>query len=187
MRFGAFEFDRASGELRKRGLRVRLTPHAKVLLRALPDTPVRAHTRDELQRSLWPGQSFLDFEHGLNKVVHSLREALGDTRSNSRFIETVPNGGYCFVPDWLQPQPTMNSEKRNGAGSLIAVLPIQASDTSPEITFLANRSTADLNDELSSIVGLRVLAQGTVKSLYTAGGSPQTLGAAMGVRALLYG
>jgi DNA-binding winged helix-turn-helix (wHTH) protein len=187
VRFGAFEFDRASGDLRKRGLRVRLTPLATLLLRALLDTPARLHSREELQRRLWPGQFFLDFEHGLNKVVHSLREALGDTGSDPRFIETVPGEGYRFVAEWLYPIPAMEHAAKSGAGNLVAVLPIQPSGAVPELSFLATRVTSDLNDEISGIDGLRVLAQGTVKSHYTAGASPQTLGETMGVRAVLYG
>jgi DNA-binding winged helix-turn-helix (wHTH) protein len=187
LRFGQFEFDRASGELRKRGLRVRLTPHAKVLLRALLDPPIRAQTREELQRLLWPGQSFLDFEHGLNKVVHSLRDALGDSGQSSRFIETVTGGGYRFVPEWLKSDSSISNSPKGGAGSLIAVLPFQVFDTSPELIFLGSLIVSDLNNALSSIDGIRVLAQSTVRSHYTAGASPQMLGERMGVRAVLYG
>jgi DNA-binding winged helix-turn-helix (wHTH) protein len=187
LRFGQFEFDRVGGELRKRGLRVRLTPHAKVLLRALLDPPLRAYTREELQHRLWPGQSFLDFEHGLNKIVHSLRDALGESGQNTRFIETCTGGGYRFVPEWLKSVPSGSNGPKAGNGGLIAVLPFQVFDTSPELIFLGSLIVSDLNNALSSIDGIRVLAQSTVRGHYTAGASPQMLGERMGVRAVLYG
>jgi len=187
LRFGQFEFDRVGGELRKRGLRVRLTPHSRVLLRALLDFPLRAHTREELQQRLWPGQPFLDFEHGLNKVVHLLRDALGESGQNSRFIETVTGGGYRFAPEWLQSEAYAPNGQKGGAGGLIAVLPFQVFDTSPELVFLGSLIVSDLNNALSSIDGIRVLAQSTVRSHYAADASPQMLGERMGVRAVLYG
>ncbi len=187
LRFGAFEFDPVSGELRKHSLAVRLTPHARTLLRALLEPPLRVHTREELQKRLWPGQVFLDFEHGLNKVVHSLRETLGETGTNSRFIETAAGSGYRFVPEWLRSHSlTANTLKRE-TGYSIAVLPIQVTRTHPELPFRSGRMTSDLSDALSGIPGLRVVAQGIVRSHNTLGSSPKGAGESMGVRAVLSG
>lgn len=187
LRFGNFEFDPGSGELRKHRLAVRLTPQEKTLLRVLLETPVRVRTREELQRELWPDQEFLDFEHGLNKIVHSLRDALGDSGMNPRFIETVVGSGYRFIPGWLQPYSNDSSVLNCGKTYSIAVLPVMVKSTSSIRHFRAGRMISDLTDSFSAIAGLRVLAQGMVKSINTLGASPQSAGRSMGVRAVLSG
>src|SRR5258707_13331902 len=89
LRFGLYELNPLSGELRTRGLRVRLTPQAMTLLGLLVEPPIRMRTREEIQRRLWPGNTFVDFERSLNKAVHSLRVWLGDAATNPRVIESV--------------------------------------------------------------------------------------------------
>jgi cholera toxin transcriptional activator len=101
LRFGLYELNPMSGELRRRGLRVRLTPQAMTLLCLLVEPPIRMRTREEIQRRLWPGNTFVDFERSLNKAVHSLREGLGDSATNPRFIETVAQG-YRFLPAFME-------------------------------------------------------------------------------------
>jgi len=187
LRFGNFEFDPISGELRKHGLAVRLTPQARALLRVLLENPLRVHTRDEIQKELWPEQAFLDFEHGLNKVVHSLRDALGDSGVNPRFIETLAGKGYRFVPEFLKSYSFASSVLQNGTGFSVAVLPVYVTGTFPGYQFRTGRMTSDLSDALSEIPGLRVLAQSMVKSQITLGSSPQSAGLSMGVRAVLSG
>lgn len=185
LRFGNFEFDPASGELRKNRLAVKLTPLARNLLTALLESPLRVRTRQELQKCLWPDQAFLDFEHGLNKVVYSLREALGDTGPNPRFIETIAGRGYRFIPEWLR----SHAREVNMAGARfsLAVLPIQVTGTYLGLQFRSGRMITDLSDSLSAIPGLRVLAQGMVKSRNPMGANPQSAGLSMGVRAVLSG
>jgi DNA-binding winged helix-turn-helix (wHTH) protein/tetratricopeptide (TPR) repeat protein len=95
--FGAFEIDRRSGELRKGGVRVRLASQPFQVLLALLDRAGQVVTRDELQRRIWPADTFVDFDRGLNKAVNRLREALGDTADSPRFIETIPKRGYRFI------------------------------------------------------------------------------------------
>ena len=95
--FGVFEIDRRSGELRKGGVRVRLASQPFQVLVALLDRAGEVVTRDELQRRVWPADTFVDFDRGLNKAVNRLREALGDTADSPRFIETVPKRGYRFI------------------------------------------------------------------------------------------
>jgi cholera toxin transcriptional activator len=101
LRFGLYELNPMSGELRRRGLRVRLTPQAMTLLCLLVEPPIRMRTREEIQRRLWPGNTFVDFERSLNKAVYSLREGLGDSATNPRFIETVAQG-YRFLPAFME-------------------------------------------------------------------------------------
>jgi DNA-binding winged helix-turn-helix (wHTH) protein len=187
LRFGSFEFDPVSGDLRKHKLAVRLTPLARALLRELLSTPLRFHPREELQQRLWPGQKFLDFGHGLNKVVHSLREALGDSGTNSRFIETVAGRGYRFVPEWLQADSMVANTLQSRSPYSIAVLPINVTGTYQGLLIRCGRITSALTDEMSAVPGLRVLAQGMVKSHHTPGANPQLAGERMGVRAVLCG
>jgi DNA-binding winged helix-turn-helix (wHTH) protein len=88
LRFGVFEADIRSGELTKRGRRVRLEGKPFQLLAMLLERPGELLTREELSSKLWPN-TIVDFDHGLNKAVAKLREALGDSAENPRFIETV--------------------------------------------------------------------------------------------------
>lgn len=95
--FGVFEIDRRSGELRKAGVRVKLSAQPFQVLILLLDCVGEVVTREELQRHVWPADTFVDFDRGLNKAVNRLREALGDTADSPRFIETVPKRGYRFI------------------------------------------------------------------------------------------
>ncbi len=105
-RFAVYEVDPASGELRKSGVRIRLHEQAFQVLTALLERPGEIVTREELSQKLWPADTFVDFDHGLNTVINKLREALGDAASNPRFIETLARRGYRFVaPVELTPSP----------------------------------------------------------------------------------
>lgn len=96
-RFAAFEVDPATGEVRKSGIRIRVQEQPLKLLAALLERPGALITRDELHRRLWPEDTFVDFEHGLNAAATRLRQALGDFAQTPRFIESVPRRGYRFV------------------------------------------------------------------------------------------
>ena len=96
--FGPFELDRGTHELRRNGLRVRLTGHARTILFRLLDQPGVVVTREALRRELWgDSTTFVDFEQGLNTAVNRLRQVLGDEAERPRWIETVPSRGYRFV------------------------------------------------------------------------------------------
>jgi TolB-like protein/DNA-binding winged helix-turn-helix (wHTH) protein/Flp pilus assembly protein TadD len=98
-RFGVFELDVRAGELRKHGLRVRLQEQPFQLLAMLIEHPGEIVTREELQQKLWPVHTFVDFDHGLNKAISKIREALGDSAESPRFVETVARRGYRFLAD----------------------------------------------------------------------------------------
>jgi len=98
LRFGAFEADVQTGELRKQGKRVRLQDQPFQLLVMLLEAPGQLVTRDELRSKLWP-QTTVDFDHGLNKAISKIREALGDSPEHPRFVETVARRGYRFLAD----------------------------------------------------------------------------------------
>ena len=99
LRFGVFELDLHAGELRKHGLRVRLQEQPFQVLAALLERPGEVVTREELQKKLWPADTFVDFDHGLNKTINKIREALGDAAESPRFVETVARRGYRFLAE----------------------------------------------------------------------------------------
>jgi TolB-like protein/DNA-binding winged helix-turn-helix (wHTH) protein/Flp pilus assembly protein TadD len=97
VRFGAFEADLRSGELHKHGFRIKLQDQPFQLLALLLERPGDVITREELRQKLWPADTFVDFDVGLNTAVKRLRDALGDSAENVRFIETLPRRGYRFI------------------------------------------------------------------------------------------
>jgi TolB-like protein/DNA-binding winged helix-turn-helix (wHTH) protein/Flp pilus assembly protein TadD len=97
-RFGVFEVDLQTGELTKRGMRLRLQEQPFRLLAILLEKPGELVTREELRARIWP-QTFVDFDHGLNKAISKIRDALGDSAENPRFVETVAGRGYRFLAD----------------------------------------------------------------------------------------
>jgi len=134
LRFGIFELDLRAGELRKHGLRVRLQEQPFQVLAMLLEYPGELVTREELQKKLWPADTFVDFDHGLNKAISKIREALSDSAESPRFVETVAKRGYRFLADVkavdpvsvrseesaTQPHPTAEVRDRLGpAGKLV--------------------------------------------------------------------
>ena len=97
VRFGAFQLDPRTGELRKAGARISLPEQPLQVLKALLNRPGDLVTREELRQRLWPADTFVDFEHGLNAAVRRLRDALGDSADVPRFVETLPRRGYRFI------------------------------------------------------------------------------------------
>ncbi|HSB18009.1 MAG TPA: winged helix-turn-helix domain-containing protein, partial [Bryobacteraceae bacterium] len=97
IRFGVYEVDLAAGELRKRGRTVKLQGQPFQILAMLLRRPGEVVSREELQQALWPSGTFVEFEHGVNTAIRKIREALGDSAENPRFIETLPRKGYRFI------------------------------------------------------------------------------------------
>ncbi len=95
--FGAFEVNLRTGELRKQGRKIRLQEQPFQILASLLERPGELVTREELRQRLWPGDTFVDFEHSLNTAVKKLRQALGDDTDKPHFIETLPRRGYRFI------------------------------------------------------------------------------------------
>src|ERR1700681_4890228 len=97
VRFGLFELDLDSRELRKSGVRIKLQEQPFLILALLVERPGAIVTREELQKKLWPGDTFVDFEQGLNNAMKRLRAALDDNAESPHFIETLPRRGYRFI------------------------------------------------------------------------------------------
>src|SRR6266446_3526347 len=142
LRFGVFEIDRRTGEVRRQGVRIKLAAQPFEILSTLVDRPRELVTREELRQRLWPSDTFVDFEHSLNSAVKKLRLALGDPAEAPVFIETLPRRGYRF----LQPveavienrsQEAVGPANRRGAGIRLAAVVAAAG-----IAFLVFRLTA---------------------------------------------
>jgi DNA-binding winged helix-turn-helix (wHTH) protein len=119
IRFGVYELDLRSGELRKSGVRLSLQQQPLQLLALLLERPGEIVTREELRKRLWPDDTFVDFEPGLNAAVKRLRDTLGDSADSPRFVETVPRRGYRFIA------PTsVAGADTSRAGSETAIRPI---------------------------------------------------------------
>jgi DNA-binding winged helix-turn-helix (wHTH) protein/Tol biopolymer transport system component len=97
IRFGLFELDLKGGQLSRNGTKLRLPQQPLQLLAVLLERPGEVITREELQQRLWSSDVFVDFDHGLNKSIQKLRDALGDSAISPRYIQTIPRVGYCFI------------------------------------------------------------------------------------------
>ena len=120
VRFGVFEADLEAGELRKHGLRLKLSEQPFQILTMLLVRPGEIVSREELRERLWPSDTFVDFDHGLNNAVMRLREVLGDSSEHPRFIETLPRRGYRFIaPVERRDEASKNSPAQSEADSFI--------------------------------------------------------------------
>src|SRR5215469_4208567 len=130
-RFGVYELDVRAGELRKNGLTIKLQKQPLQVLKILLGQPGEIITREELRNQLWPADTFVDFDHSLNSAVQRLRDVLGDSGNNPRYIETLPRYGYRFISQIEE----INAEKTDsrswfrkhkrlliGAGSIAVVI-----------------------------------------------------------------
>src|SRR5216684_1226465 len=97
VRFGLFELDLAAGELCKQGRKIRLQDQPFQVLELLLSRPGEVVTREELQKKLWPRDTFVEFDQGLNTAIKKIRLALGDSADNPRLIETIARRGYRFL------------------------------------------------------------------------------------------
>ncbi len=97
VRFGLFELDLKAAQLTKNGIKIRLPQQPLQLLSVLLESPGEIVTREQLRQRLWPSDVFIDFDHGLNKSIQKLRDALGDSADSPRYIETIPRVGYRFI------------------------------------------------------------------------------------------
>ena len=96
-RFGSFEADAATGELRRQGILIKLSAQPFQVLLMLLERPGQLLTREQIEQELWPDGTVVDYVHGVNSAVNRIREALGDSASDSRFVQTLARRGYRFV------------------------------------------------------------------------------------------
>lgn len=147
LRFDCFEVDLAAGRLLKHGIRIHLREQSFRVLEQLLAHPGEVVTREDLRRQLWPGDVFVDFENNLNAAVARLREALGDSAEQPRFIETLPKRGYRFIPAVFEvPAAAAAPVKR----VRLLVLPFVNSSGDPAQEFSIDAMTDDVITELAA-------------------------------------
>ena len=105
--FGDFQLDCRSGELKKRGRKLRVQQQPIQILSVLIAAAGESVTRDELRRAVWPADTHVDFDRGINKAINRLRQVLGDVAQRPRFIETLPRRGYRFVAPVTRASPAV--------------------------------------------------------------------------------
>jgi TolB-like protein len=186
-RFGVFEFDSTTGELRKHGLRIKISGQTARLLTFLVEDPGTIRTRAEIRQNLWPDKTFADFEQNLNKAVFALRAALCDSATNPRFIETLVGQGYRFIPFPQVASPPVVNTRLSRRIESVAVLPFVNGIDTPETEFLGHQIALNLIDALSRLPGLRVLAYSTVKHYRQQEADPMVAGSNLGVRGVVAG
>jgi len=153
IRFAGFEADFRAGELRKRGVKVKLQEQPLQILQMLVEHPGEVVTRDELQHKIWPADTFVDFEQGLYNAVRRLRDALGDSAEKPRFIDTLSRRGYRFIG-------TIDATPRQIQS--LAVLPLENLSRDPEQEYFAEGLTEELITTLAKIGELRVVSRTSV-------------------------
>jgi TolB-like protein len=160
VRFGPFELDRATGELRKDGGRLRLQDKPLRVLDALVERPGALVTREELRKRLWSDDTFVDFDNSLNNAINRLRAALDDDAGSPRFVETVGRRGYRFVAkastdsepaEHGGPQPAARPSRTR-----LVVLPFRILRPDPETDFLASSLPDAIAASLSGLESLLV-------------------------------
>src|SRR3989449_62747 len=150
IRFGAFELDFRASELRKQGTKIKLQEQPFQILQVLLQRPGETVTREELQQKIWPSDTFVDFDHGINNAIKRLREALGDSAETPRFVETLARRGYRFVGKVERDEPRMRS---------LAVLPLENLSHDPQQEYFAEGLTEALITTLAKIGELRVVSR----------------------------
>ena len=153
-RFGVFEADVASAELRKNGVRVKLHSQPFQVLIMLLERPAQLVTREEMRHRLWGADTFVDFDHGINNAIKRLREALGDTAETPSYIETLPRRGYRFVG-----QPKVAIQVTTNRIQSLAVLPLENLSRDPDQEFFADGMTEALITNLAKISALHVVSR----------------------------
>jgi len=157
IRFGIYEVDLQARELRKRGLKIRLQEQPFRILILLLERPGEVVTREVLRETLWPGGTFVEFEHSLNTAVNKIRAALEDDASNPRFIETLPRLGYRLIA------PVEGRSERTGHEAhsplSIAVLPFANLSADKENEYFSDGLAEEILNALTQVPGLRVMAR----------------------------
>src|SRR5262249_8153522 len=137
---------------------------------------------------LWPNDTFVDFEHGLNRAINKVREALGDSPENPRFIETLPKRGYRFLASISGKQ---SGERASSAGrkpaSSLAILPLTNVSKDAELDYLCDGLTETLIFSAAQLEKFRVMAWSTVQRYRSRDADPQSVGRELNVDAVLAG
>jgi TolB-like protein/Tfp pilus assembly protein PilF len=188
IRFGVFEFDLKTGELQKQGRRVRLSGQPVQILALLLRRPGELLTREEIQQTLWPADTHVNFDQSLNAAMKRLRFALGDSPVRPIFIETMARRGYRFIaPSSASGQAAFSSPRPPHTIDSIAVLPFESAPPNPDADYLIDGLTEAVINALSRLPALRVLARNTVFRYRGKAVDCRALGRKLSVGAVLLG
>jgi DNA-binding winged helix-turn-helix (wHTH) protein len=154
VRFGLFELDLSAGELRKSGVKLRLQGQPFQVLALLLERAGDVVTREELQQKLWPSDTFVDFDHSLNTAINKVREALGDSASSPRYVETLARRGYRFIAPVQAEAP---AEVPSGAK---AVAPNDGAASTTSARSDSNASPVALHPDLEVPIPRRAITRG---------------------------
>jgi TolB-like protein len=185
IRFGPFEVDPQSGELRRLGSKVNLQGQPFQVLAVLLERPGEMVTRDELCTRLWPADTFVDFERGLNKAINKLRAALSDNAGKPRFIETLPLRGYRFIAP-VESLPETQPRCTPQIDSL-AVLTLENLSGDPSQEFFSDGLTEELICALANISSLRVISRTSAAAFKGSRKSLPQIAKELGVAAVVEG
>lgn len=157
LRFGVFEVDLRAGELRKHGVRVRVQEQPFQVLAMLLERPGQTVTREELRNRLWTAETFVDFDHGVNKAVNRIRDLLGDSATSPRFVETVPRRGYRFIAEVAVVEGAQIARPDARTGDLVpvedaSVAPVSARPSPARVRRWYPRTISGVALALASIV-----------------------------------
>ena len=178
VRFGQFEMDEHAGELRKEGIKVRLQEQPLQILQILLQHPGEVVTREELRKRVWPTDTFVDFDHGINNAIKRLREVLGDIAETPRYIETLPRRGYRFVE---------RVESKEGSIQSLAVLPFLSLSADPENEIFSDGMSEEIISALMQIKNLHVAARTSSFSFKGKHVDLRVIGEQLNVRTVLEG
>jgi TolB-like protein/Flp pilus assembly protein TadD len=200
-RFGPFELDVRAGELRKRGRRILLQEQPFQVLLMLLERPGDVVLREEIRKRLWPRDTFVQFAPSINAAIQRLREALGDSADQPRYVETVGRRGYRLLGnveaydngvglragETNSKRSMSSSIPRSKALSSIAVLPFKNAGRDPDGDYLSEGIAENIINSLSKIAGLRVTPRSTVFRYRRKVMNPQAIGRELEVEAVLVG
>src|SRR6202041_648002 len=151
-RFGIFEANSTTGELLRRGVRVKVQEQPFYLLLLLLENAGEIVSRDGVRQRLWPGNTFVEFDSSLSVAVGKIRNALGDDADNPRFIETVPRRGYRFIAPLKEASDAPIAGEATAHSKLkLAVLPFTNMGSDPEQEYFSDGLTEELIVELSRL------------------------------------
>ncbi len=185
VRFGSFELDEDARELRRDGSKIRLQEQPLQILQVLLENPGKVISRKDLRQKIWPSETFVDFDHGINNAVKRLREALGDTAETPRYVETIPRRGYRFLVSVDGSQDVV--PKPGDPIDSVAVFPLANSVADPDTDYLAVGIPGSIIQSLSQIPGLRVIAWSSLSSSRDANINPLAMGRRLHAKAVLIG
>jgi TolB-like protein/Tfp pilus assembly protein PilF len=155
VRFGSFEADFRSGELRKSGIKLKIPGQPLQVLEVLLEHPGEMVSREELRLRLWRDDTTVDFENSLNTAVNKLREALGDTAASPRYVETLPRRGYRFLA--RLDEPARAAQRAPGAVKpMLVVLPFENLSGDPEQEYFADGMTEEMISQLGRLHASRL-------------------------------